>query len=74
METGPRGHVQDSLGAPLLEQPDEEIALALVAGVPVDQFVPLVDELLDVLLLVVVGFTDLDGIVAEILSNGSLLR
>jgi hypothetical protein len=70
MEPGPGRNVEDPLGAALLEQFDEEIAFALVARVPIDQFVPLVDETLDVFLLVMVGIADLQRILAVVLFGG----
>jgi hypothetical protein len=67
VETGSGGHVEHALGAPLLELPDEEIAFTLVAGVPVDQFIPLVDESFDVFLLIVIGIADLYRVAPEFL-------
>jgi hypothetical protein len=67
MESGAGRHVQDALGAALLEQAHEEITFGFVATVPIDQFVPLVDELFDVFFLVMVRVTNLDRIAAEIL-------
>jgi len=73
MEPGAGGDVEHPLRAALLEQLDEEVALAFVAGVPVDEFVPFLDELRDVFLLVVIRLPDFDGVVAEVLANGAFL-
>tara|TARA_Y100001933_G_scaffold179776_1_gene178217 strand:+ start:2459 stop:2662 length:204 start_codon:yes stop_codon:yes gene_type:complete len=67
MKTGTGGDVKNALGATFLEQLDEEVSLALVARVPIDELIPLVDKAFDVFLLVMVRVTDLDRILAEIL-------
>ena len=58
VEAGAGGHVEHLHLAARLQQLDEEAPLALGAGLPVDQLVPLLDEALDVLGLVVRGVPD----------------
>ena len=46
----------------LLQEPEEELAFAGGPAVPVDELVPFVDESVDVLVLVLVGVADPQGI------------
>ncbi|GAA2099706.1 hypothetical protein GCM10009801_71620 [Streptomyces albiaxialis] len=69
MEPGPRRDIKDATNSPLSQQIDEEITLALCSLFPVDKGVPLLDEAGDVLLGVVAGFPDLNGVVSEFLSR-----
>jgi hypothetical protein len=67
MESGSGSHIQHAFGTALSEQLDEEVALAFVARIPIDQLVPLVDEAFDILLLIMVRIADFDRISPEIL-------
>ena len=67
MKPGTGSNIQNTLGAALLEQLDEEITFALVTRIPVDELIPLVDEALDVFLLVMISIPDVNRIPAEIL-------
>jgi len=67
MKTRTSGNVQHPLRPTLFELLDEKIALTLITGIPIDQFVPLVDETLDVLLLVMIGIPNFYRISTELL-------
>jgi hypothetical protein len=67
VEPGTGGHVEHGLDTACPQLVDEEAAFALIPPLPVDELVPLLDEVVDVLLGVVVGFADLDRIAAELL-------
>ena len=58
MKAGAGGDIQNRVGAVLLENTDKEVTLRLSPCVPVDQAVPAVGEVLDVLLLIVISFTN----------------
>src|SRR5690606_25506018 len=68
MEPDAGGDVEDLLDASCSELVDEEAAFALVAPLPVNEFVPLLHEAADVLLGVVVGVANLERIVPEFLA------
>ena len=68
MEPGACGHIQNGLGSMLMQQLHEEIAFGFFACLPIDQAIPAVSKLLDVLLLVVVRFPHAFGGLAEPLS------
>jgi hypothetical protein len=69
VKPGSRRYVQDAFHSPLPQQVDEEISLAFRSFFPIYEGVPLLDEAGDVLLCVVSGFPDLDGVVSEFLSR-----
>ncbi len=58
MKPCPRRNVEDFLGAVLAEQLDEELAFRLSPTFPIDEFIPLVDESVDVLGLILVRLAD----------------
>src|SRR5262245_41620738 len=61
------GDVEDGAYVASLELVDEEAAFAFCPLLPVDEFVPLLNEADDVLLRVVVGVPNVDRVVAELL-------
>src|SRR5690606_16749656 len=67
VETGSRGDVQHLAHTTGLQLVDEEASLALGSTLPVDELVPLLDETGDVLLRVVIGVSNLEWIVTELL-------
>ena len=58
MESGASRHVQHALGTAFAQVPDEEVPFPLSPLLPIDQFVPFLDETLDVLCLVMVGLAN----------------
>ena len=67
MEAGAAGGVEHGGFAALLEQIDEELALALCAGLPVDQIVPLFHEAAHIFLDIMIGVADRRGVFSVIL-------
>jgi hypothetical protein len=65
MEARPGRRVEDLHRAAFFEAFDEEIAFALAPRFPVNEFVPLLDETLDVLDLIVIRLPNPRGIAPE---------
>ena len=64
VEAGPGGHVQHPFDSAFLENVDEKIPFAGGSGIPVDELVPLPDEVVHVLALVLVRLPLGNGVVA----------
>jgi len=67
MKPGTGCDIKHPLCAALLEHLDEEITFALVARIPIDELVPLINKALDIFLLIMVRIPDINRIGAEIL-------
>ncbi|MCC5864961.1 MAG: hypothetical protein JJU31_07600 [Wenzhouxiangella sp.] len=65
MEFG--SHIQNALGAAFLEQANEEIAFTGETCIPVNQFIPLLDEAMNIFSLVMVSLPDFFRLITDIL-------
>ena len=67
VETGARRDIQNLVFPPFLQNIDEELPLAFRPALPIDQVIPFFDEGFDILLLIMVGFTHSERIIAKFL-------
>src|SRR6056297_172702 len=67
MKTGARCHVEHLASSMSLQSLDEEIALGFGTRVPVDQFIPLVDEPFNIFLGIIVGLATTNRIFTKVL-------